>query len=126
MFRIAGDVDKLNKQGKVPYAWGGGHGSKPAKVGEPVDCSGFVSQILGVAPRVSGDFQTSWGKPGRGKWVTVYANQEHVLIAMKDPRTRKVRWFATSRSNPGGGAGEIAKPPAAYLARFTARHPGRR
>lgn len=124
MFRIAQDVDKLNNQGKVPYAWGGGHGAAPAKAGTPVDCSGFVSQILGVSPRTSGQFAASWGLPGRGKWVTVYANPEHVLVAMRDPRTRKVRWFATSRSNPGGGAGEIAKPDAAYLARFTKRHPG--
>lgn len=124
MFRIAQDVDKINNRGKLPYEWGGGHGARPAKVGQRVDCSGFVSQILGVAPRVSGQFQSSWGVPGRGKWVTVYATPEHVLIAMRDPRSRRVRWFATSRSNPGGGAGEISKPSPAYLSQFTARHPG--
>lgn len=126
MFRIAGDVDKLNNKGKVPYAWGGGHGASPAAVGTPVDCSGFVSQILGVAPRVSGNFASSWGKPGAGKWVTVYANSHHVFISMRDPQTNKMRWFGTSRSNPGGGAGEIDAPSQAYLASFTKRHPGRR
>lgn len=126
MLRIATDVDSLNNKGKVPYLWGGGHGSTPAPVGSAVDCSGFVSQILGVAPRVSGDFATSWGKPGKGKWVTVYANSEHVLMSMRDPRTNKVRWFGTSRSNPGGGAGEIDQPSKEYLARFARRHPGKR
>lgn len=126
MFRIAEDVDRINNKGKLPYSWGGGHGKRPAPVGEAVDCSGFVSQILGVAPRVSGQFAASWGKPGPGKWVTVYADEGHVLISMKDPRSNKTRWFGTSRSNPGGGAGEIAPPSRQYLSRFTKRHPGKR
>lgn len=107
---------------KRPYQWGGGHGSTPAKVGAAVDCSGYWSMITGLSPRVSGQF-AKWGKPGKGKSVTVYANDGHVLGSIRDPRTGKVRWFATSSSNPGGGAGEIAKPSAAYLSRFTARHP---
>jgi hypothetical protein len=73
--------------------------------------------ILGVSPRVSGQYASSFGKPGRGKVVTVYANSGHVLINIKG------RWFATSRSNPGGGAGEIPRPSAAYLSAFTVRHP---
>lgn len=101
---------------KQPYRWGGGHGPKPAAIGTPVDCSGYVSQILGVSPRVSGQF-AKFGAAGRGKKVTIYANSGHVLIDING------RWFATSRSNPGGGAGEIAKPSPEYLARFTPRHP---
>lgn len=125
IIRRAEKVDKLNNAGKLPYKWGGGHGLTPAKLGELVDCSGFVSQLLGVSPRVSGQFAESWGKPGKGKFVTVYANPEHVLMSVKDPRTGKLRWFGTSRQNPGGGAGEIATPDAGYLRGFTARHPGR-
>lgn len=126
MFRVAEAQDKINNKGKLPYQWGGGHGATPAGVGTPVDCSGFVSMILDVAPRVSGDFAASWGHPGKGKHVTVYANDHHVLIAMRDPQTNKWRWFATSRSNPGGGAGEISPPSQEYLSTFAARHPGRR
>lgn len=99
-----------------PYQWGGGHGAKPAAIGSAVDCSGYVSQILDVAPRVSGQF-ARFGKPGAGKRVTLYANDGHVLIEISG------RFFATSKSNPGGGAGEIARPSASYLARFTKRHP---
>ena len=101
---------------KVPYLWGGGHGPTPAKLGTPVDCSGYVSQILGVTPRTSGGFM-SWGQPGRGKHVTVWTNQGHVLIQIGN------RWFGTSRQNPGGGPGEIRPPTRAYLSRFVARHP---
>lgn len=101
---------------RQPYRWGGGHGSKPAAIGTPVDCSGYVSQILGVSPRVSGQF-AKFGDAGPGKRVTIYANSGHVLIQIGG------RWFATSRSNPGGGAGEIARPSDSYLARFTPRHP---
>jgi hypothetical protein len=101
---------------KLPYKWGGGHGASPAPLGTPVDCSGYVSQILGVAPRVSGQF-TKFGKPGPGKQVTIYANSGHVLMRIGN------RWFGTSRSNPGGGAGEIAAPSKGYLSGFVARHP---
>jgi hypothetical protein len=107
---------------KVPYLWGGGHGSI-AKVGDRVDCSGFVSAVLGIdTPMVSGAL-AGWGKPGKGRHVTVYANDGHVLMSIRDPRSKKVRWFGTSRSNPGGGAGEISQPDASYLSGFTARHP---
>jgi hypothetical protein len=106
---------KVN-QAHPSYQWGGGHGPTPAQLGSRVDCSGFVSQVLGVSPRTSGQFM-SFGKPGRGRQVTIYANSGHVLMQIGS------RWFATSASNPGGGAGEIARPSASYLSRFVARHP---
>lgn len=98
------------------YLWGGGHGATPAKLGDNVDCSGYVSQILGVAPRVSGQF-AKFGDAGPGRQVTIYANSGHVFIQIGN------RFFGTSHSNPGGGAGEIARPPTSYLSQFTRRHP---
>jgi hypothetical protein len=112
MVSVATKVDKLH----LPYHWGGGHGATPAAIGTPVDCSGYVSQILGVTPRTSGGFM-SFGKAGPGKEVTIYANQEHVLIEIRG------RFFGTSHSNPGGGAGEIPPPDPSYLSRFVKRHP---
>jgi hypothetical protein len=104
-------------EGRHPvYLWGGGHGAEPAPLGEPVDCSGFVAQILNVTPRVSGQF-AQFGEPGAGRQVTIYANSEHVLIKVGS------RWYGTSHSNPGGGAGRIAPPSEAYLAAFVKRHP---
>lgn len=108
---------------KVHYQWGGGHGST-AKPGTPVDCSGYWSGILRLkTPLTSGGF-LSWGKPGEGRNVTIYTHQGHILGKIRDPRSGKWRWFGTSKSNPGGGAGEIAPPSASYLSAFVARHPG--
>jgi putative modified peptide len=104
----------------LPYLWGGGHQAGVADVAttEPVDCSGAVSAVLGVDARVSGQFE-NWGEAGPGRYVTVYANEEHVLMEING------HFFGTSTANPGGGAGWIprAHVPPSYLARFTARHP---
>lgn len=106
---------------KLPYKWGGGHGGRvDVKNPVPLDCSGAVSAVLGIDPRVSGQFQ-SWGRPGRapgGRGITIYSNAEHVLMEIDG------RFWGTSASNPGGGAGWIprSKISASYLSRFTARH----
>lgn len=102
----------------LPYQLGGGHGGK-VTAATPVDCSGAVSEVLGIDPRVSGQF-TTWGKAGDGggKGVTIAANGHHVLMKIDG------HWFGTSGTNPGGGAGWI--PQAAigseYLKGFTFRH----
>ena len=107
-----------------PYLWGGGHAGKvDLKKAQPLDCSGAVSAVLGINPRVSGQF-TTWGRPGRapgGKGVTIYANKEHVLMEIDG------RFFGTSKSNPGGGAGWIPRGQVSreYLRGFTARHTAR-
>lgn len=100
----------------MPYVWGGGHGN-PKAVG-PWDCSGAISRLFRINPRVSGQF-ASWGKPGKGKHVTVYANSGHVFVEING------RFFGTSRSNPGGGAGWIpaSQMSQSYLSQFTKRHP---
>jgi hypothetical protein len=102
----------------LPYRWGGGHGPTPAKPGVPLDCSGAVSAVLGVTPRVSGQFE-KYGKAGRGKHVTIYANGHHVLLEING------HYWGTSASNPGGGAGWIPRAQISpqYLSGFVARHP---
>ncbi len=107
---------------KLPYKYGGGHDRKridPAKTG-PLDCSSAVSAVLGVDVRVSGEFE-KFGRPGRapgGKGITIYANPDHVLMEING------RFFGTSKSNPGGGAGWIPRSAitSSYLKNFTARH----
>src|SRR5437773_9583644 len=49
---IASRAQRIS-QAAPSYKWGGGHGSKPAALGTPVDCSGAVSQALGVKDRKS-------------------------------------------------------------------------
>jgi hypothetical protein len=104
----------------LPYLWGGGHqgGILDVTATGPVDCSGAVSAVLGLEPRVSGAYE-KWGLPGPGQHVTIYANEEHILMEING------HFFGTSAANPGGGAGWIPREHigADYLARFVARHP---
>jgi cell wall-associated NlpC family hydrolase len=99
----------------LPYIWGGGHGSFHA---DGYDCSGSVSYALAAAglvsaPMVSGDFE-SWGDPGPGRWITVYANAGHVWMEVAGWR------FDTVALSSGGtrwaqGGGEFSG--------FVVRHP---
>lgn len=64
-----------------PYVYGGGHASF---VSDAYDCSGSVSYALAAggllsAPETSGQLE-SWGAPGPGKWITVYANAGHTYM----------------------------------------------
>lgn len=109
-------ASKIDAQ-HLPYKWGGGHGGKTEPgTGVPVDCSGAVSSVLGIDPRVASQFK-SFGKPGRGR-VTIYAKDTHVLMEING------HFFGTSQTNPGGGAGWIPRSAISpqYLQGFTARH----
>ncbi len=113
--KVTAKANRIDAQ-KRPYLYGGGHGGS---TDGPLDCSAAVSKVLGIDVRVSGQF-TKWGKPGRGRDITVYANAGHVLVEIGG------QFWGTSAANPGGGAGWIprSKISASYLASFTARHPG--
>lgn len=101
----------------TPYIWGGGHLAWTAK---GYDCSGSVSYALHggkllESPLVSGSFMT-WGEPGPGRWITIYANKEHVYMVVAG-----LRW-----DTGGDLAGETgprwhAEPP--YPKGFVVRHP---
>ncbi len=65
-----------------PYRWGGGHRNF---YDTGYDCSGAVSYVLHAAgllasPMTSGGFASSWGAPGKGRWITVYGNASHVYM----------------------------------------------
>ncbi len=86
-----------------PYHWGGGHRSF---TDTGYDCSGSVSYVLHAAgllasPMTSGGFASSWGLPGKGRWITVYGNSSHVYMILAGLR------FDTSsggdRWNQGSG-----------------------
>jgi hypothetical protein len=101
----------------LPYQWGGGHSPDAKHKTVPLDCSGAVSKVLGIDPRVASQFKT-WGKPGRGGKITVYAKDDHVLVEING------HFWGTSAANPGGGAGWIPRShiTPAYISGFTARH----
>ena len=87
-------IEAGNQIARTPYRWGGGHG-KWQDTG--YDCSGSVSYALARAglvssPMASGPYM-GWGKPGPGKWVTIYTNPGHMFMVVAVLR------FDTSGSN---------------------------
>jgi cell wall-associated NlpC family hydrolase len=98
-----------------PYRWGGGHGSWQSK---GYDCSGAVSYALAGAgllqtPITSGQFM-NYGIPGRGRWLTIYANPNHVYAVIAG-----LRWDTVGDAH---GSGPRWHPLDAYPEGFVARH----
>jgi len=107
-------VAAANAIAYTPYIWGGGHGSFESS---GYDCSGAVSYALhggGLleSPLDSTGLET-WGEPGPGKWITVYANAEHAWMVVGGLAFDTVggpgpRWHSSWVDSPEG---------------FIARHP---
>jgi hypothetical protein len=125
-FALTKGISKANElSGKYPYVWGGGH----AQIGVPTaggyDCSGAVSAVLGAmgllsTPLVSGSL-ASWGAPGPGKFITIYANSVHVF--MKINVNGRWQWFGTGSDKQairGGPAWGNHDP---ELTAYSVRHP---
>jgi len=99
---------------KFPYKWGGGHG---AWRDNGYDCSGSVSFALAGAglldrPLTSG-LLAGYGRPGAGRWITIYANGGHVFMIVAGLR------FDTSGQ---GRAGTRWQPAARPTGGFAVRH----
>ncbi len=98
-----------NEIAKFPYKWGGGHG---AWRDNGYDCSGSVSFALAGAgllgrPLTSGLFM-NYGAPGRGHWITIYANSGHIFMVVAGLRfdtsgqgRAGTRWQTDPRSTAG-------------------------
>ena len=76
-------IAAANRIDNRPYVWGGGH---LAWASRGYDCSGAVSYVLHAAglldqTMVSGQL-AAWGEGGTGRWITVYANAEHVYMVI--------------------------------------------
>ena len=99
----------------LPYLYGGGHaGFKDTAY----DCSGSVSYALAAAglvssPMASGPFM-SWGDPGPGQWITVYANAGHAFMIVAG-------WRFDTSALSGGGTRWTRDTRS--IAGFVARHP---
>ena len=107
-------VDAANKIALLPYRYGGGHGSFRDNA---YDCSASVSYALAAAGLVNEPLDSTafmhWGAPGRGKYVTVYANAGHAFMFVDGLR------FDTG--NLGGGTRWTAE--SRDVGGFVARHP---
>ncbi len=92
-----------------PYVWGGGHGSFEST---GYDCSGSVSYALHGGGLLSSPEDStgleSYGAPGPGKYITIYANSEHAWMVVDGKRFDTValaesgsRWSSSMASTGG-------------------------
>jgi hypothetical protein len=109
-------IEAGNGIARTPYIWGGGHGKW---LDRGYDCSGSVSFVLASAgllstSETSGQLM-SFGAPGPGKWVTIFASDGHVFLEVAgirfDTGAQSVtgsRWANEGRTT----AGFVARHPA--------------
>jgi peptidoglycan hydrolase-like protein with peptidoglycan-binding domain len=102
-----------NRIATTPYVYGGGHGSFTAS---GYDCSGSVSYALhggGLlrSPLDSTGFM-SYGEPGPGRHITIYANAGHAYMVIKGRR-----YDTSARSETGTRWSNEMRSSAGYVAR---------
>lgn len=110
-------IAAANQISGTPYIWGGGHASWWAR---GYDCSGAVGYALHGADLLDVTMVSaqlaSWGEAGVGRWITVYANDQHVFMVVAGLR------FDT-RGNPRGTTGPRWHRASVDPRGFVARHP---
>jgi cell wall-associated NlpC family hydrolase len=109
-------IAAANSIATTPYVWGGGHGSWYSY---GYDCSGAVSFALYGAglldtPLTSGALE-SYGEPGPGRWITIYANATHTYVEIAG-----LRWDTVGDAE---GTGPRWHPEPPYPEGFVVRHP---
>ena len=140
--RIAGEDAKLLSNGKAaapanapeavqqaiaaanqiigrPYVYGGGHKSFLSR---GYDCSGTVSFALHGGDLLNSPLDSSsflsWGKGGRGDWITIYTNPGHAFVVIAG-----LRLDTSAAGDPSGAKGPRWRPTLRSTAGFRARHP---
>jgi cell wall-associated NlpC family hydrolase len=112
-------IDAGNEIAHLPYIWGGGH---ETFIDTGYDCSGSISFILAAAglldrTETSGELET-YGDPGPGKWVTIFATNGHTFAYIAGLRFDTValaetgsRWSNRSADEPDLGSFVERHPP---------------
>jgi hypothetical protein len=102
-------VAAANRITDKPYRYGGGHGNFEDS---GYDCSGAVSYALHGAGLLDSPLDSSglmsWGEPGKGEWITVYAHSSHAFVVIAGLRfdtsgagEEGPRWRQEARSGSG-------------------------
>ena len=122
---VQGIIGAGNQIAGRPYLLGAGHGLPLSEAAPAYDCSSSVEHLLyggGLlalgydAP--SGTLE-SFGLAGPGRWVTLYANPDHVFMYVAG-----LRWDTHDAAGPGDGSTGIGwHPLIRSSAGFVARHP---
>jgi hypothetical protein len=95
-----------------PYEYGGGHGLPLNQVAPTYDCSSSVEhllyggQLLPVQFDAASGYFESWGAPGPGKWVTIYASADHIFMYVAG-----LRWDTHNAAGPDDGTTGIGWHP---------------
>jgi peptidoglycan hydrolase CwlO-like protein len=114
---IKAAISAANSIATTPYIWGGGHGSFESS---GYDCSGAVSFALNGGGFLDSPLDSTglstWGEPGPGKWITVYANASHAWmtiagLAFDTSGGAGPRWHPSLVNSPEGF---IERHPAGY------------
>ena len=102
-----------------PYRYGGGHASFQDS---GYDCSGTVSYALRGAGLVKSPLNSSgfmsWGRRGKGRWITVYTNPGHAYVVIAG-----LRLDTSAADDPGGRKGPRWRPLRKSNSGFAARRP---
>jgi hypothetical protein len=111
-------INAGNEIAHLPYIWGGGHATYEDT---GYDCSGSLSFVLAAAgllnqTETSGELM-SYGDPGPGKWITIYANAGHTFAIIAGLR------FDTVALAETGSRWSNRPPDEPDLSSFAVRHP---
>jgi peptidoglycan hydrolase-like protein with peptidoglycan-binding domain len=111
--RVVAAADEIATR---PYVYGGGHGSFSA---EGYDCSGSVSYALHGGGLLSSPEDSSalesFGEPGPGRYITIYADSEHAWMTIDGRRFDTVALAETGNRWSGSMAsagGYVVRHPA--------------
>jgi peptidoglycan hydrolase-like protein with peptidoglycan-binding domain len=106
-------ISAANRIAGLPYRYGGGHRSFSDS---GYDCSGSVSYVLHGAGRLSSPLDSSqlmsYGSPGPGRWITIYANHGHTYMVI-----RGRRYDTTGRADTGSRWQQVDRSSAGYAVR---------
>lgn len=111
-------IAAANSIATTPYEYAGGHGSWSSS---GYDCSGSVGFALhggGLLSHTedSGEME-SYGSPGTGRWITLYANAGHVYARIAG------LWFDTAAQSSANGQDRWSDGRASPALGFVVRHP---
>jgi hypothetical protein len=119
-----------NRLFNAGYLYGGGHGSSLNTLGAAYDCSSAVSYVL-HAGGVFGEYAEdsteleSYGEPGPGRYVSIYANAAHTFMYVAGLRFDTVEDPAYDTGPNSGRPGPRWRisPTVPDWATWTVRHP---
>ena len=109
-------IAAANRIASFPYRFGGGHRSFSDS---GYDCSGSVSYVLHGAGRLGSPLDSSglmsYGAPGPGRYITIYANPSHAYMII-----RGRRYDTTGRAETGSRWQQVFRSTAGYVVRHPA------